>query len=110
MLLMNIPLARPTEHALPLPSSSDIPPPALFLLLLYRLVYLVRLNDMTTSEVLREKHEQLLQQYDANVASARSLRRTLERDILPGLVDELGLDGLGEERAKMWLNDIRTSG
>ena len=64
---------------------------------------------MSTRELLREKHEELAELYKVNLASTRSLQRTLENDILPGLVDELGLDGEGEQRAKLWLNDTRTS-
>lgn len=64
---------------------------------------------MSTKEVLREKHDQLAEQYEANASTVRSLRRTLQEDILPALVDELVLDDAGEERAKVWLNDTRTS-
>ncbi|KAI0743967.1 CRAL-TRIO domain-containing protein [Daedaleopsis nitida] len=63
---------------------------------------------MSARAALQEKQELLAEIYQTNVAGARALQRTLERDILPGLVDELGLDGHGEERAKTWLNDFQS--
>ncbi|KAI0695008.1 CRAL/TRIO domain-containing protein [Cerioporus squamosus] len=63
---------------------------------------------MSTREVLREKHEELAELYKSNAASARGLQRTFEEDILPGLVDEVGLDGGGEQRARLWLNDTQS--
>lgn len=64
---------------------------------------------MSILEVLREKEEQLAELYHTNVVSTRSLQETLEREILPGLVDELSLDEEGEQRARPWLYDLRTS-
>ncbi|RPD78618.1 CRAL/TRIO domain-containing protein [Lentinus tigrinus ALCF2SS1-7] len=63
---------------------------------------------MSTKELLQEKHEELAELYKTNLASARSLQQTLENDILPGLVDELVLDGEGEQRARLWLNDTQS--
>lgn len=62
---------------------------------------------MSVQDALLERHQELAESYKANILNARNLQRTLEEDILPGLVDELGLDGLGEQRARQWLNDIR---
>ncbi len=64
---------------------------------------------MSIIEVLREKEEQLADLYQTNIESARSLQETLGREILPGLVDELNLDEEGEQRARSWLYDLRTS-
>ena len=64
---------------------------------------------MSIIDVLREKEEHLAALYQSNFESAQNLQETLGRDILPGLVDELSLDEEGEQRAKSWLYDLRTS-
>ncbi len=66
-------------------------------------------SAMSTREVLQKKYQELAELYDDNLATAHSLQHTLEEDILPGLVDELGLDGESEQRARLWLTDTRTS-
>lgn len=62
---------------------------------------------MSIRQAIHEKERQLAESYVNNVAGAQQLQRTLERDILPGMVDELGLDEEGEQRAWEWLNDLR---
>ncbi|PIL36055.1 hypothetical protein GSI_01715 [Ganoderma sinense ZZ0214-1] len=63
---------------------------------------------MSIIDVLREKEQQLAELYQTNLESARNLQETLDRDILPGLVDELSLDEEGEQRAKSWLYDLQS--
>lgn len=58
-------------------------------------------------QAVHEKERQFADSYASNVASAQHLQDTLERDILPGMVDELGLDEKGAERAREWLDDLR---
>ena len=62
---------------------------------------------MAMKQAVQEKERQFADSYASNVASAQHLQSTLERDILPGMVDELGLDEKGVERAREWLNDLR---
>ncbi|RDX54948.1 CRAL/TRIO domain-containing protein [Lentinus brumalis] len=63
---------------------------------------------MSTREVLQKKYQELAELYDDNLATAHSLQHTLEEDIIPGLVDELGLDGESEQRARLWLTDTQS--
>ena len=62
---------------------------------------------MSIKEAIRDKERHFAESYASNISSARQLQRTLERDILPGMVDELGLDEDAEQRALEWLEDLR---
>ena len=64
---------------------------------------------MSIEERLHAQHNLLIEAYQNNIASARTIQQTLLRDILPGLVDELELDEESEARARLWLNDLGTS-
>ncbi|KAH9929563.1 CRAL/TRIO domain-containing protein [Epithele typhae] len=57
---------------------------------------------------IHKKEKQFAESYATNLADARHLQRTLEDDILPGMADELGLDGAGEQRALQWLHDLQS--
>ncbi|KAH9858898.1 CRAL-TRIO domain-containing protein [Lenzites betulinus] len=61
-----------------------------------------------TCEALRVQEEVFAEAYEKNVGGAQSLQRTLVRDILPGLVDELDLQEEDVERAKLWLGDLQS--
>ncbi|KAI0665990.1 CRAL-TRIO domain-containing protein [Trametes maxima] len=62
----------------------------------------------TVLETLHVQEKLLVEAYEQNIHGTRTLQRTLIEDILPGLVDELGLDGTDEERARLWLNDLQS--
>ncbi|EKM54729.1 uncharacterized protein PHACADRAFT_124083 [Phanerochaete carnosa HHB-10118-sp] len=57
-------------------------------------------------EALQHQSELLDSLYDQNLKAARQLQSTLEHKILPGLVDEEGLDEADVEYAVQWLYDI----
>ncbi|KAI0759869.1 CRAL-TRIO domain-containing protein [Trametes elegans] len=59
-------------------------------------------------ETLREQHALLAAAYAENLAAAQALQHTLTEDILPGLVDELGLDEAERARARRWLSDLQS--
>ncbi|KAI0663346.1 CRAL/TRIO domain-containing protein [Cubamyces menziesii] len=63
---------------------------------------------MSIEERLHAQHNLLMEAYQNNIASARTIQQTLLRDILPGLVDELELDEESEARARLWLNDLES--
>ncbi|TBU48149.1 CRAL/TRIO domain-containing protein [Dichomitus squalens] len=63
---------------------------------------------MSMEVVLRQKEEELVEIYEANLENARNLQRTLRQDILPGLVHELHLEDEGERRATSWLHDLQS--
>ncbi|KAL7281492.1 hypothetical protein ACG7TL_004807 [Trametes sanguinea] len=60
---------------------------------------------MSIYEQLRAQQELLVGLYEQNIEGAVRLQKTLAEDILPGLVDELGLDEDDTTRAREWLND-----
>ncbi|KAI0645871.1 CRAL-TRIO domain-containing protein [Trametes meyenii] len=63
---------------------------------------------MSVLETLHVQEKLLVEAYEQNIYGTRTLQRTLIIDILPGLVDELGLDGADKERARLWLNDLQS--
>ncbi|KAF9462463.1 CRAL-TRIO domain-containing protein [Collybia nuda] len=60
---------------------------------------------MTTRDLLRANHEKILEQYRSNLEGLLTLQTTLIYDILPSVVDELGLGPDASEWAKQWLED-----
>ncbi|KAH9892750.1 CRAL/TRIO domain-containing protein [Cubamyces lactineus] len=63
---------------------------------------------MSLEERLHAHHNLLVEAYQNNIATARTIQQTLLNDILPGLVDELELDEESEARARLWLNDLES--
>jgi hypothetical protein len=64
---------------------------------------------MASSDVLdalRTAHDELASQYRTHIGAVRELQRTLLMDVLPGVLDELGIDSVEtEESAREWLSD-----
>ncbi|KAI9067348.1 CRAL/TRIO domain-containing protein [Trametes sanguinea] len=60
---------------------------------------------MSIHEQLRVQHDLLVRMYEQHIEGAVRLQKTLADDILPGMVDELGLDEDDTARAREWLND-----
>ncbi|KAI0823411.1 CRAL-TRIO domain-containing protein [Trametes gibbosa] len=61
-----------------------------------------------TYEALLVQQELFVEAYEKNVEGARSIQRTLLQDILPGMVDELGLEDEDVKRAELWLGDLQS--
>lgn len=56
-------------------------------------------------EVLRNKCQKLVEQYQLNSVAAKELQELFSRDILPSLIDELNLCPSAVQWAKDWLQD-----
>lgn len=67
------------------------------------------MSATATLETLREQADLFAEVYEEHLEGTKSLQHTLIEDILPGLVDELDLQEEDEERARLWLGDLRTS-
>ncbi|CDO69175.1 hypothetical protein BN946_scf185042.g77 [Trametes cinnabarina] len=65
-----------------------------------------RLLKMSILEQLRAQHDLLADMYARNVEGAVRIQKTLADDILPGILDELGLDADDAARAREWLIDL----
>lgn len=64
---------------------------------------------LDTYEALQEQYDALNELYDRNLDAVRQLQATLLDAILPGLIDEQGLDATDVDRAREWLEDTRKS-
>lgn len=62
---------------------------------------------MSIRATLSSQLEALQRLYDTNEASVHSLQGTLLKDILPGLIDELGLSQAQQKPLENWLRDTR---
>ncbi|TCD67867.1 hypothetical protein EIP91_011864 [Steccherinum ochraceum] len=60
---------------------------------------------MSIRATLSSQLETLQKLYDTNEASVHSLQDILSKDILPGLIDELGLNQAQQEALESWLRD-----
>ncbi|KAI0935352.1 hypothetical protein AcV7_003816 [Taiwanofungus camphoratus] len=60
---------------------------------------------MAIYETLLSQQESLAALYNSNLQTVLALQRTLIEEILPGLVDELGLNEEDEQRARQFLED-----
>lgn len=60
---------------------------------------------MAIYETLLLQQESLAALYNSNLQTVLALQRTLIEEILPGLVDELGLNEEDEQRARQFLED-----
>ncbi|KIP06538.1 hypothetical protein PHLGIDRAFT_30459 [Phlebiopsis gigantea 11061_1 CR5-6] len=63
---------------------------------------------LNTYAALQEQYNLLNELYDSNLGAVRQLQATLLHDILPGLVDEQGLDATAVDRTREWLADTPT--
>ena len=64
---------------------------------------------LDTYEALQGQYDALNELYDRHLDAVEQMQATLERDIVPGLVDEQGLDEADVDRAREWLKDTRKS-
>ena len=58
-------------------------------------------------ETLQKHYNTINTQYEDHLDTVRELQKTLVLEILPGLVDELGLDDCDKANALQWLQDAR---
>lgn len=66
------------------------------------------MSATATLETLRAQEELFAEAYQQHLKGTQAIQQTLIQYILPGLVDELGLQEEDEKRARLWLGDLRT--
>ena len=62
---------------------------------------------MSVYASLKPQLEALQKLYTTNEEVVRTLQRVLSKDILPGLIDELGISHTQKEALESWLMDTR---